>query len=320
MNELLNKYFNGTLSDLEKNELFGQINKDNVLKEEFAKIQNAWAISGMARQKDDEKWIVDKYEELRQIIRRRKRKSFCLSLAKYGTVAALFICLWFIFRHNSLPENVEDFTYIEAPTGQRVFLTLADGSKVWLNSRSKLKFSNDFNKTERIVELDGEGFFSVHKNEQKPFTVKTKQYDIKVTGTEFNVFAYAASPIFETELVNGSVSIYNRKEVYKALQLSPKEKGYAEQGELRKSTHLFNQCRHIENGIYSFENTSLLELIKRLELWYDVKFEIANPQVAECTFEGKFRQADNIENVLNAIKETGKFNYRLKDKELIEIY
>jgi ferric-dicitrate binding protein FerR (iron transport regulator) len=318
MNELLNKYFSETLTDLEKKEFFNQINKDNGLKEEFARMQNAWAISGMARQKDDEEWIVDKYEELRQIIWWRKRKSFGLSLVKYGAVAAVFICLWFIFGHNSLSENVEDFTYIEAPTGQRVFLTLADGSKVWLNSRSKLKFSNDFNKTERVVELDGEGFFSVHKNEQKPFTVKTKHYDIKVTGTEFNVFAYATSPIFETDLVNGSVSIYDREEEYKTLQLSPKEKGYAEQGELRKSTHLFDQ--HIENGIYIFENTSLLELTKRLELWYDVKFEIANPQMAECVFEGKFRQADNIENVLNAIKETGKFNYRLKNKELIEIY
>jgi ferric-dicitrate binding protein FerR (iron transport regulator) len=320
MNKLLNKYFDGTLNDLEKNELFGQINNDNVLKEEFAKMQNAWAISGMARQKDDEKWIASKYEELQQIIRRRKRKSFCLSLAKYGTVAAVFICLWFIFRHNSPSENVKNFTYIEAPTGQRVFLTLADGSKVWLNSRSKLTFSNDFNKTERIVELDGEGFFSVHKNEQKPFTVKTRQYDIKVTGTEFNVFAYAASPIFETNLVNGSVSIYDKEEKCKALQLSPKEKGYVEQGKLRKSIRLFDQYRHIEDGIYSFENMSLLELIKHLELWYDVKFEITNPQVAEYAFEGKFRQADNIENVLNAIKETGKFNYRLKDKELIEIY
>lgn len=321
MENLLNKYFAGTLTGPEKEELLHRISKESELKEEFARLQNTWAVSGMIDMAENKDWIARKYEEIQQTIRRRKRKSLYLSALKYSAIAVLFICSWLIFKPAASPAGIpEDYTCIEAPKGQRVFLTLADGTKVWLNSRSRLTFSNDFNKTERTVELDGEGFFTVSKNAQKPFIVKTKQYDIEVTGTEFNVFAYSASPIFETDLVEGSVNIYNKEEESAPLPLSPKERGYVEKGKLHKSARLFDNCLHIQEGIYSFDNKSLGELAKRLELWYDVRFEFASPRIAEFSFAGKFRQADNIENVLNAIKETGKFKYRLKGKDLVEIY
>lgn len=86
-------------------------------------------------------------------------------------------------------------------------MTLADGTKVWLNSRSSLKFPTNFQGKSRNVILDGEGFFTVAKNKEVPFIVKTKKYDVKVLGTEFNILAYSTDSIWETSLLEGSVEI-----------------------------------------------------------------------------------------------------------------
>ena len=90
---------------------------------------------------------------------------------------------------------------MQAPKGQRVYVTLADGTTVWLNPCTRLKVPNVFDARQRIVELEGEGFFKVMKNAEAPFIVKTDKYDIRVLGTEFNVFAYPDRDDFETELV-----------------------------------------------------------------------------------------------------------------------
>ena len=95
------------------------------------------------------------------------------------------------------------------PAGQRAELLLADGTKVWLNSRSKLKFPDRFQKDARKVELDGEGYFEVTHQEEAPFTVHTSKYDVKVLGTEFNVKAYKDKEQFETSLLKGSVEVSN---------------------------------------------------------------------------------------------------------------
>ena len=83
------------------------------------------------------------------------------------------------------------YTEITVPKGQRVHLTLPDGSEAWLSSLSTLKWPSVFSSDARTVELDGEGFFTVTKDASRPFTVQTQKYDVRVLGTEFNVYAYS---------------------------------------------------------------------------------------------------------------------------------
>ena len=320
MENLLNRYFADSLSDTEKAELFQQIDNDKELKEEFARLQNIMALTGMADNEEDEALIKEKYNNIMQLADKRKLRRLSLSVIKYVAAAAFIIGIWFISKEYTLNSYSNDYTLIEAPKGQRVYVTFADGSEAWLSSRTKLKLSNQYNMKNRIVELDGEGFFSVSKNNDLPFIVKTHKHHIQATGTQFNVFSYSESDMFETDLIEGSVFVFNKEKEDIRLYLSPNEKAYNEAGQLQKSYYSFIQSQYIKNGIYSFENKSLKELARRLELWYNVKITIIKPETASYVFSGKFRQTDDIDNILRAVKETGKFDYRIIDENIIEIF
>lgn len=320
MDEQLNKYFANTLSDAEKAELFQQLEKDEARKDEFAGLQNTLAISGMADRKGDESWTINKLEEVMKQAEKKKIRRIVLATLKYAAIVAFVTGFWFTSGEFTSHRNTDDYICIEAPVGQRVHITLADGTEAWLSSRTRLKVPNQFNSKNRTVELDGEGFFSVSKNTKKPFIVKTDQYNIQVTGTQFNVFAYSKVSLFETDLIEGSVFIYKEEQEDKRFYLEPDEKAFTENGTLHRSTSSFTHSQQIKNGIYSFENKSLKEIISRLELWYDVHIQIANKQVSEYVFSGKFRQSDDIESILNAIKETGKFNYRIANDRKIQLF
>ena len=126
-------------------------------------------------------------------------------------LAAIFI-LGFILHywiHLPLVDTEEDIAMqtIHVPAGQNAQLTLADGSQVWLNAGSTLNFPTRFTKGKRKVSLNGEGFFEVKANKNKPFIVSTSNYDIKALGTSFNVRAYKQSKDFEAALLTGKVEI-----------------------------------------------------------------------------------------------------------------
>ena len=165
MYSLLNKYFTATLADPEKETLFRALNDDPALKKEFARLQNTIALSGMAHNDDDRQWAAAKMKELMRIARKRSLRSASVAVLKYAAVALFVSCIW-IFTYQNLPEEAEEatYTYIEVPKGQTIHVTLPDGTRTWLSSRTKLKIPRRFNARERTVELDGEGLFSVRRN------------------------------------------------------------------------------------------------------------------------------------------------------------
>jgi ferric-dicitrate binding protein FerR (iron transport regulator) len=320
MEELLNRYFVGTLSDREKAVLFKQLEQDDALKAEYVRLQNLMAVSGMVSRAGDECRTAESFRKLRQLAQMRLFRRRALTVMKYAAVVLLMVGVWYVTEKQASTDKAPGYTLIEAPKGQRVHVTLTDGTEVWLSSRTQLKIPNGFNKSDRTIELDGEGFFSVGKNEQKPFTVQAGQYHIRVTGTQFNVFAYSESRMFETDLIEGSVFVFDKDREENRLYLSPNEKAHVQSGRLTKSPFAFTDSHYIRNGIYSFENRKLKDLSARLELWYNVKISITKPEMADYSFSGKFRQTDDIGHILQAIKETGKFNYRMVDEQQIEIY
>ena len=130
-------------------------------------------------------------------------RSFSIYALRYAAVAAIaIISTWFAFTQYSGLEDTTG-TLIDVPKGQRVYITLADGTEAWLSPRTKVRVPNQFNKKNRVVELD-----------------------VKVLGTKFNVFAYSESPRFETDLVEGSVQVYDREDQENNVILSPNEKAY----------------------------------------------------------------------------------------------
>ena len=156
--------------------------------------------------------------------RAARKKTFRLApILKWGMrIAAVIIigvCGYFM-TNDYLYNKLAQPQTITVPAGQRAQITLADGTRVWLNAQSTLTYASNFGRRERNVELDGEAYFEVAKNKDIPFYVHTEMNKVKVVGTCFNVCAYKDSKEFETTLVEGIVDIYpaNNNKVITRLQ------------------------------------------------------------------------------------------------------
>lgn len=210
---------------------------------------------------------------------------------------------------------------IEVPPGQNSRVTLADGSKVWLNAGSILRFPSRFSDQERVVSLEGEGFFEVCANKEKPFIVSTPGYNVKALGTTFNVYAYKESAEFETSLLTGKVEVSDHENRQK-ITLSPNNKVVLVEGRLK--TFPVEDMDHLlwREGIISF-NEPLKEVFAKLELYFDVEIRIENENIGkekrQCV--AKFRSRDGLEHILNVLQLTHQFSYTKDDeKNRVVIY
>lgn len=230
-------------------------------------------------------------------------------------IAAVFI-LGFTLNYwlnRGVEEDIAMQT-VHVPAGQNAQLTLADGSKVWLNAGSTLNFPTRFIEGKRQVTLEGEGFFEVKANKEKPFIVSTSIYDIKALGTSFNVNAYKQSKEFETALLTGKVEISDRI-TDRVLSLTPNSRAVLRNNGLSvipiesKDYYLWRE------GILYFDEP-LTEVLDKLKLYFDVNIDVKNKSVLEnkrhCT--GKFRTRDGLDHILNVLQLTNHFTYK-KDEE-----
>lgn len=321
MNEQLDKYFLGELSDAEKVLLFDQIESDPDSKAEFIRMQNTVTVSKLAGQSKDDEWSGKKIKELETRINRKQTRRLYLNLAKYAAVIAILLVNVWLLTNKFIPEEKAPlYTQIKVPTGQRIYMTLQDGTEAWLSPRSVIKIPSEFSKDERSVELDGEGFFSVTKDAERPFIVKTQDYNIKVFGTRFNVFAYTKSKRFETNLVEGSVQVINNNRPEEQIMLKPDEMVSLKNGILIKSTAAFNNEEYLKSGIFYFSNKKFSEILDYLTLWYKVKFDVKDSAQIDKYVSGKFRQSDDIERVLKALQGVHHFQYKIENNEEIQIY
>lgn len=147
--------------------------------------------------------------------------------------------------------------------------------------------------------------------------VETKDYNLQVLGTEFNVYAYPDSDIFEADLICGRLYVYDRANIDAGITLEKAEKAVREGGELVKKVSDFAQKDVMLKGTYDFSGISFGNLLQRMERWYGVRINVSDPAILEQEYIGKFRQSDNVNDILNAIKSVGRFDYRWDtDKEL----
>lgn len=209
---------------------------------------------------------------------------------------------------------------VEVPAGQRVNLTLSDGTRVTLNSNSELHFPPTFDGNNREVSIDGEGFFEVAHDASRPFIVKAGSHSIRVLGTSFNVMAYHSTGLFETSLLEGSVQIENNQSKQK-VTLEPNEKVTLKANQLVKSTFEGNDDFLWRDGIYVFKNEKLTDLFKKLEQYYQVDIQVKNSQLLTQHCTGKFRQKEGIEHIIKVLQKTYNFNYkRNENTNIIVIY
>ena len=252
----------------------------------------------------------------------KKRYSINLSslrteLIKIAAVIAITLGGSYLYHQYSFEKELMATNTISVPAGQRINMTLTDGTNVWLNARTSLTYPVKFSKKNRQVILDGEAYFEVAKDKTKPFIVQTNKYNVEVLGTKFDVNAYSETGEFETTLMSGSVRVASTSDPAQKLTLKPNNKVYLQDGELHVSVvDDFNPYRWKE-GLICFKNESFTSIMKDFEKYYGLTIQVRNKEVLKYVYTGKFRQTDGIDYALRVLQKDIKFSYQRDDENQI---
>lgn len=254
-----------------------------------------------------------------------KHSRMIVFLRSFGKIAAV-ICviamgITLFLRSFSHQEKEDLFATqtISVPSGQRLNLTLPDGTNVWLNAKTTIKYPVSFNKKERLVILDGQAYFDVAKDKEVPFIVKTKDGVIQALGTKFDVMAYSDNSSFETVLMEGKVKVESKADTIQKIILTPNNKVYLKNGRLEIS-HVDDFSAYAwKDGLISFKNESFQDIMNSFEKVYDIRVVIQNSKIANLIYTGKFRVIDGVDYALRVLQRDVKFKYE-RDTEKHIIY
>ncbi|SEM61955.1 FecR protein [Mucilaginibacter gossypiicola] len=211
--------------------------------------------------------------------------------------------------------NINAFNTIETPKGGQYQINLPDGTRVWLNAASSLKYPVVFSSTQRKVQLKGEAYFEVTHNQRKPFIVATDLQQVEVLGTHFNINAYNDEAAINTTLLEGRVKV-SAKDLNAVLNPG-------QQSILTTKTHQLKvQAADLEsnmawkNGDFVFKNQDLESIMREVARWYNVEVVYAPNAPRDMVFGGWVSRAKNISAVLKIMELTGKVHFKVSGRRI----
>ncbi len=315
MQDQIIKYFLGELDEDASIRLFDTIEKNESLKKEFVELQNLHALSQLTQQATDEVGARHGFRKFMQRVKMKRQRYVLRNIYKYAAIAILLISSTFFFTRLFYEVGgVEEMNSLYVPAGQRAQLTLQDGTVVWLNAHSTLKYPAAFKGKQRRVEITGEGYFDVAADKKKPFIVSTQDVEMQVLGTEFNVFSYPVTGYVKTDLVDGSLRVYSVEDENLCVTLKPNEQVTVKEGKMYLAQSVNEDYYLWKDGIYAFDNERLLDILEKLQLYYDVTIVVEDPEIFNVCYTGKFRQRDGIDEILKVLQKIHPFKI-VKDKE-----
>lgn len=253
-----------------------------------------------------------------RIEERERKHSLGFYLQKFAAVLfipLLVAIIWLIFNNQAANKQTVSETWHEtsASFGTISSIVLPDGSKVWLNAGSKIRYPETFRKNHRDVELKGEAFFEVHSDKKHPFTVNTGNLQITATGTKFNVMSYPGHQP-EVALVEGTVNVSSHTSPNHAsasrellsnqlLTYDTNTNNFQVSGE-----DLYKYIAW-KDGKLVFRNDSFTEVARKLSIQYNVDIELADQRVKQYSFRASFEN-EPIEELLTLLKLSSPFSYR----------
>lgn len=218
----------------------------------------------------------------------------------------------YVLDENSTAETVS-YNTVSNPRGSKVLsMMLADGTKFWLNAGSSLTYPVVFTGTERKVEITGEAYFEVAHNKELPFKVTKGTTEVQVLGTHFNVNAYDDENDIKITLLEGSVNVNNGGPRY---LLEP-----GQQAQVEKEVKIVNAVdldivMAWKNGMFSFHDASLQDVMRQIARWYDVKV-LYEGTIPEHSFRGKIQRDNNLSVVLQILAEAN-IHYKISGNEIM---
>ena len=201
---------------------------------------------------------------------------------------------------------------IIVPRGGEYQVVLPDGTKVWLNSESRLDFPAVFGKNERVVRIEGEAYFEVTHKKDCPFKVVTEKMAVRVLGTEFNVNTHEGQAV--TTLASGSVELVVGKQTYR---MKPGEQSVVGDGKVDIREVNIREFVAWKDGVLVFRNRRLEEVLNTLARWYDVDVFYQNEKVKDLHFTGNIRRHTAVKEVLLFLEETELIKFEIQGKTLV---
>ncbi|WP_163322775.1 FecR family protein [Draconibacterium mangrovi] len=313
IHNLIIRLFSGEATTKEKASVRHWINESDENREMYSDLQEIWLATGDHNEYNTEKAILKFKDEIHQ----EQKKSYRIGeILKYAAIAVLLLSLPFIYylgKQQNLTEPT--FTTITCALGDKSTVTLPDGSLVYLNSGSELRFNNDFHQDYREVEIEGEAYFQVEKNKEIPFRVEAGDITVEVLGTEFNLKAYPEENTISTTLVEGSVQI---KSASQQAIMKPNQKIVFDKESNKMTLHNLKDVdpeTEWKEGRLVFRNESLGDLELKLERWFDVDIVFSDNEVKARRFTG-ILERESILEALAYFSISDKVGYNINNNEI----
>lgn len=297
---------------------------NRILFDEFVDIWQASSYKKIDRQINiDKAW-----NEINSQMQTNKTRRIS-SWKEIARIAAVFIIALFLggtgyyfINKNSVSKFESQYVEYVSPLGSRSFVQLSDGSKVWLNSGSTLKYKSSYGTDNRDLLLTGEAFFEVEKNKNLPFVVKTSEINVTALGTKFNVKAYSEEKTIETTLLEGSVKLESTTvNLNQNVILKPKEKAVFTKK--NQSINLISAQQNDEQEAAKTKTKPKLEILKSIEpepivSWKDKRWVIANEKLGGLAV--KLERRFNVNFIFdNEVLKEYSFGGTLEDESLEQI-
>lgn len=315
--EKLIQYITGNLDETEASLVRQWINLSDENRQEFFRLKNIYSLSFSGNEHTD---LTKEYETLREKIeagKKLKTYNMLVSTLKYAAVLAITLLAVYFFewrKSKELPtEPLAVFHQVTAPPGQISEFIYADGTRIWLNSGTTLRFPANQSKEAREIYLEGEAYFEVTNNEDIPFVVYSGPQIVKVFGTSFNIRAYSDMEYFETTLVSGSLGIQSANHTGMVMLTPGEQLKFSLTGEKniiqKVETYPYEAWK---NGKLIFRNKLLGEIAADLERWYNVKISFHDEKIREFRFSGTILKYKPIDQILEAIKLTSPIRFTIQ--------
>lgn len=300
----------------EKKEFYGTL-KDNQEEEQlFYEANSLWIRASM------QKTIVNPDAEFGQLWKKIKQAERPAALAigkrilRYAAIILVTLSLgglagYFLAKDTTGPIDPGIQTYT-ALKGNVSIIEFSDGTKIWLNSDSRLTYHEDHKGKQRLAELTGEAYFEVKHRDDFPFKVQAGQLVIRDLGTTFNIKAYPEDRYIETSLVEGKADILTEKG-HSLVSLEPGESAlyFPEEKKIELRSVSNNVLSAWRDGKFVIRDQRLEDIFKELSRWYDVRFRFEKQDLRDYRFTGNIKKSTTVQHVLKMLKLTTDFNYRI---------
>lgn len=308
-NNLLYKYFMRVTTPAEDHEVRLWVEASDQNRERFMAERRFFDLASLIE--DNEAPTAERPSLYRRIFR---------PILRYGAVAAvatLAVVGYYTYIAEKPVVEPAKLQAMDIPAGQRLRIELTDGTSVWLNSNTRMEFPGSFTGDNRVVSIDGEAYFEVAKDANHPFVVNTPSGSVTVTGTTFNVDAYSSAESMVVSLIDGSVEVSDgANSVYK---LEPGQRLILDR-KFAALSEVRNEDIEWVNGIVSFYQLPLEDILLRFEKYYGVRVSYLSREMPDSRFSGKFYIDEGIEQALKTLQRDMNFVYEIdKDNRSVTI-